>query len=91
MKSLTLAVLSSALAALCLSGCAGHDTDYKGPGVAAESSHNFIGLVKTNPNSYRYVEDCGTIHIRTEDLWCRRDFSGNNLSLFWGLINISDY
>lgn len=92
MRHLKLAVLSSALAATALFvGCAGHDTDYKGPGVSAEASHNILGIVKTNPGSYRYVEESSSIVIRTEDLWCRRDFSGDNVSLFWGLININDY
>ena len=35
--------------------------------------------------------DTESLVIRTEDLWCRRDFSGDNVSLFWGLINICDY
>lgn len=92
MKYLKLAVLSSVVATTALfSGCVGHDTAYKGPGVTAEASHNFLGIVKTNPGSYRYVDDAGSIVIRTEDLWCRRDFSGDNVSLFWGLVNINDY
>lgn len=92
MKYLKLAVLSSVIAAAAFSsGCAGYDTDYKGPGVTAETSHNFLGIVKTNPGSYRNVDLSTTLLIRTEDLWCRRDFSGDNISLFWGLININDY
>ncbi|MBP3302220.1 MAG: hypothetical protein J6L64_03685 [Opitutales bacterium] len=92
MKYLKLAVLSSVVAATALfSGCAGHDTIHKGPGVTAEASHNFLGIVKTNPGSYRYVDEAGSIVIRTEDLWCRRDFTGDNVSLLWGLVNINDY
>lgn len=92
MKHLKLAVLSTFVAAAAgLAGCAGHDTDYKGPGVSAETSHNFLGVVKTNPASYRYIDEPGTLVIRTEDLWCRRDFSGDNVSLLWGLVNICDY
>lgn len=89
MKYLTLAVLSAT--AVGLAGCAGHDTDYKGPGVTAEPSHNFIGLVKTNPSSYRYVDETGSILLRTDELWCRRDFSGENITLLWGLVHITDY
>lgn len=92
MKYFKPAILSSALvAATLLGGCAGYDTDDTGSGVVIEPSHNFLGIVKTNPGSYRYVEDAGSIVIRTDELWCRRDFSGDNISLFWGLININDY
>ncbi len=92
MKHLKLAVLSSTVAAAALlAGCAGHDTDYKGLGVSAEPSHNLLGIIKTHPASYRHVENDGSIVIRTEDLWCRRDFSGDNVTLLWGLVNICDY
>lgn len=92
MKFLKLAVISSVVAATaCFSGCAGYDTNHKGPGVVAESSHNLLGAVKTNPSSYRHVNDSASIVIRTEDLWCRRDYSGDNVSLLWGLIQICDY
>lgn len=92
MKYLKLAVLSSVIAAAAgLSGCAGHDTPYKGPGVSNEPSHNLLGVITTYPSSYRFVNDTESLVIRTEDLWCRRDFSGDNVSLFWGLINICDY
>lgn len=92
MKLLRTAIFFSATAAAALlSGCAGHDTDYTGASVAAEPSHNLLGIVETNPKSYRYVEPSSTLILRTDELWGRRDFSGNNLTLFWGLINICDY
>lgn len=92
MKYLKLAIIASVVAATAsFSGCASYDTDYKGPGVALESSHNVLGAITTNPDSYRYVEESGTLVVRTSDLWCRRDFSGDNVSLFWGLINVCDY
>jgi len=92
MKYLKLALLGFTVAtAAFLSGCVGHDTDYKGASVSAEASHNFLGIVKTNPSSYRYVEPSDSLVLRTDELWCRRDFSGDNISLFWGLVNICDY
>ncbi len=85
-------LIASAIAlAFAFTGCNGYDTDYHGNNVNAEASHNFMGIVKTNPGSYRYVNEAATIIIDTDELWCRRDFSGSDTSLFWGLINIRDY
>lgn len=86
-----LSLIASALALVVFTGCNGYDTDYHGTNVSAEASHNFMGIVKTNPNSYRYVDEASTIVVDTDELWCRRDFSGSDTSLFWGLINIRDY
>ncbi|MGN0835315.1 MAG: hypothetical protein ACI4QA_05765 [Candidatus Spyradosoma sp.] len=84
-------IASAAALALAFAGCHAYDTDYHGSNVSAEASHNFLGIVKTNPDSYRYLDEASTIVINTDDLWCRRDFSGSDTSLFWGLINIRDY
>lgn len=85
-------IASAITLAFALSGCHAYDTDYEpGPNISAEASHNFMGIVKTNPNSYRYVDEASTIVINTDELWCQRDFSGSDTSLFWGLINIRDY
>lgn len=89
MKYLTLAVLSAAVAVL--AGCAGHDTAYKGPGVTAEPAHNLVGAIKLNPSSYRYIDETGSVVLRTDELWCRRDFTGTNITLLWGLVHIADY
>lgn len=92
MKILNIALMTSAATlALALTGCNGYDTDYHGDAVRAETSHNVLGIVKTNPDSYRYIDDSSTVIVNTDDLWCRRDFSGSNTSLLWGLINICDY
>lgn len=92
MKYLKLAIIASVLAATAsFTGCTGYDTDYKGPGVSVEPSHNALGIATTRPDSYRYVDPASTLIIRTEDLWCRRDYSGDNVSLLWGLINVCDY
>lgn len=84
-------IASAITLAFALSGCYAYDTDYHGTNVSAETAHNFMGIVKTNPNSYRYVDEASTIVINTDELWCQRDFSGSDTSLFWGLINIRDY
>lgn len=93
MKYLKLAFIGSAFAAAAfLSGCAGYDTNYKGAGVSAEPSHNIVlGIVKTYPKSYRYVDSSNSLILRTDEIWGRRNFSGTDVSLFWDLVNICDY
>lgn len=78
-------------AAALLTGCGqAYDTDYYGSSVAIEPSHNFFGLVKTSPGSFIPVDET-TIHLPTSQISAARDFSGNNVSLFWGALTITDY
>ncbi len=92
MKSLKFSFAAAALAAVfALSGCNGFDTDYKGDSVRAETEHNFLGIIKTTSGSYGYVDEASTIMLNTDELWCRRDFTGAKVTLFWGAITICDY
>ena len=87
-----IAIILSALALPAFfAGCQAYDTNHHGKSVRAEASHNVAGIIKTNPDSYRHVTQEATILLNTDDLWCRRDFTGDNISLFWGAINICDY
>ncbi|MDR1496820.1 MAG: hypothetical protein LBS59_00180 [Puniceicoccales bacterium] len=74
-----------------LSGCGQpYDTDHYGNAVGVEPSHNFLGVVKTYPGSYRPVETV-TVPLHSNEVSARRDFSGTNVSLFWGAITFADY
>ncbi len=33
----------------------------------------------------------GTLHTSTEEIWFRRNFSGSQTKLLWGLFTITDY
>ncbi len=90
-RKLSLLVSLAVASAFAMTGCNGYDTDYHGDSVRAEDSHNFLGIVKTAPNSYGYVDDSASIILDTESLWCRRDFSGAKVTLFWGAISVRDY
>ncbi|MDR2512763.1 MAG: hypothetical protein LBD01_03065 [Puniceicoccales bacterium] len=75
-----------------LQGCGqAYDTAEYGPSAQVEPAHNlFFGIVKTSPNSYRPVSQV-TIHTPSTDYGASRDFSGTEVSLFWGLITFTDY
>ncbi len=67
-----------------------YDTDYHGSSVSIEPSHNFLGIVKTTPDAYIPVNET-TVRLRSSEIYAGRDISGNNVSLFWGLITYTDY
>ncbi|MFM8905981.1 MAG: hypothetical protein ACKOLZ_05650 [Verrucomicrobiota bacterium] len=84
MKSLAFASL------LLLAGCTTYDTPYHAKSVAAEPSHNFFGIVTTEPASYGY--NAGTkINLSTTEISARRNTTGDRITLLWGAITISDY
>lgn len=85
----TLALSSLAASALVFSGCSAYDTDNYGSSVQIEPSHNFLGIVKTSPGSY--IPTGNALVLSTDELMARRDFSGNNVELFWGALTITDY
>jgi hypothetical protein len=86
---LLLALAGAATAAF--SGCGQpYDTDHYGRSAQVEPSHNFLGIVKTAPGSYAPVA-LTTIPLHSNEVSARRDFSGTNVSLFWGAITFADY
>ncbi len=75
---------------LLLAGCTTYVTPYHAKSVAAEPSHNFFGIVKTEPASYGY--NSGTkVNLSTNEIMARRNSSGDRVTLLWGAITISDY
>ncbi len=87
LRKLTLA--SFAASALALAGCA-YDTSHYGSSAQIEPSHNFLGLVQTSPGSY-INNDAAVITLSTDQLWGRRDVTGDNVSFLWGAVTLTDY
>ncbi|MCD8284034.1 MAG: hypothetical protein LUD39_06740 [Opitutae bacterium] len=90
-SKLSLVAPFAAAFALAATGCNGWDTDYHGESVRAEHAHNVLGIIDVSPGSYGYIDDSQTVVLDTDSLWCRRDFSGAKILLFWGAISIRDY
>jgi hypothetical protein len=51
---------------------------------------NAAGALSHSRSSFEPVET-GTIHLRSNEIWNRRDFSGDKTSALWGLITYTDY
>ncbi len=57
---------------------------------SANKDTNILGIVHIKPQSFA-VSSPNSGVVRTSELTARRDFSGTQTSLLWGLISIEDY
>ena len=51
---------------------------------------NVLGIVKHEPQSY-YHTGPNTFALHIDELYTRKDFSGDRTTFFWGLVTIEDY
>ncbi|HBM85685.1 MAG TPA: hypothetical protein DD423_02685 [Opitutae bacterium] len=82
MSSKIIALLSLAISALVFSGCSSASMGSK--------EANILGLVKYQKADYS-PSSSTTFAIHTNELGPRRNFSGDKLTLLWGLVTIKDY
>ena len=84
MRCKLLVILSLVASAFVFTACdSHHDT-------MAPRETNVLGIFKYTPESYAHTGP-NTFAIHTDELYTRRDFSGDKTTLFWGLITIKDY
>lgn len=84
MRTKIIALLSISISALIFTGCDG-GTSQMGPKEA-----NLLGLAKIKKAHYQ-TSGPTTFSLSTDELYTRKDFGGNQVSLLWGLITIKDY
>lgn len=87
MKNLVLSIL---IASAALVGCSSYDTPNHNKNVAMEPAHNFLGLIKVEPNSYSAVNN-STVRLSTTDFYSHRSNTGDRITLLWGAITLTDY
>ena len=51
---------------------------------------NVAGALTHSPNSFSPTE-AGTIQLQSQELWYRKDFSGNKTTFLWVLFTFTDY
>lgn len=83
-KLLSLAVITSALM---LTGCA---TRTQHADVYENRNTNFLGILKVEPGNFEQPP-ATSIRVSSEELIPTNDFSGDRVSLLWGLITVTDY
>jgi hypothetical protein len=84
MRCKILALLSLAASALVFTGCDG------GKASMAPEETNVLGFYKNVQESYA-PSDTTTFLINSDELYTRKNFSGDKTTLLWGLITIEDY
>lgn len=84
MRIKIIALLTISISALFFTGCDG-GTSQMGPKEA-----NLLGVAKISKAHYQPSRP-STFPISTDELYTRKNFGGNQVSLLWGLITLKDY
>ncbi len=79
----TLILIAVALALF--TGCASNNSS-----KFASSDYNMLGIVSYSPESYERISNT-SFAVHTDEVTARRNVSGDNLQLLWGLITVADY
>ena len=56
----------------------------------APKETNVLGIIKHEPESYAHTGP-NTFAINTDELYVRKQFSGDKTTFLWGLVTIKDY
>ena len=84
MRTKIIALLSITISALVFTGCDGGSSQ-----MGSKEAH-LLGVAKINKAHYQ-PSGVATFSLSTDELYSRKNFSGDQVSLFWGLITIKDY
>ena len=84
MRTKIIGLLSISISALIFTGCGG------GYNQMAPKEANLLGIAKINKAHYQ-PSDPTTFSLSTDELFPRKNFGGDQVSLLWGLISIKDY
>ena len=84
MRCKFIAILSLVASALVFTACDSNQT------TMAAKETNVLGIITYKPGSYAHTGP-NTFAINTDELYTRREFSGDQVSFFWGLVTIKDY
>ena len=72
------------LAALLFSGCS------LSPDANGKKQANLLGIIKYEEASYQHTSPT-TVALATDEVLAQKDYSGDKLTLLWGLITLKDY
>ncbi|WOO39324.1 hypothetical protein [Rubellicoccus peritrichatus] len=86
------ALIASIGLAAVFTGCSSSHVENDTTGLYAKNNRgtNVLGIVDTSPASYKHIPEATDV-IHSDELYKRKNISGNNVSLFWGAITFADY
>ncbi len=61
-----------------------------GYSTMAPNETNVLGIIKHEPESYAHTGP-NTFAIHLDELYTRKEFSGDKTTFLWGLVTIKDY
>lgn len=77
-------LLTLLIAALCTTGCD------KGQAQMGSREANLLGIAKIQKDNYGPTH-ANTFAVHTDELYKRKNFSGDRVTLLWGLVTLKDY
>jgi hypothetical protein len=77
-------LLALLIAAFCITGCD------KGQAQMGPRETNVLGIAKIEKENFTYA-GTNTFYVSTNQLYDRKNFSGDKVTLLWGLITLKDY
>lgn len=85
------ALLFSAFCLVLLAGCnTGPTTAQKENMLKPNNDYNFFGIVKSEQGSFKKPER-STLGVGVDEVTTRDNYSGDSVTLLWGLITLRDY
>jgi len=84
MRIKLVSLLALSIAAFCLSGCD------QGRAQMGQREANLLGIAKYQEDDFGPTGR-DTFAIHTDELYSRKNFSGDRVSLLWGLVTLKDY
>jgi hypothetical protein len=73
-----------ALTALIFSGCSLNST------ATGKKEVNLLGIIAAEQGSYEAVSPL-TLNLASDELLTQKSYSGDKLTLLWGLVTLTDY
>jgi hypothetical protein len=84
MRIKLVSLLALSIAAFCFSGCD------QGRSQMGTREANLLGVAKVEKDNYGPT-GVNTFAVHTDELYTRKNFSGDRVTLLWGLFTLKDY
>lgn len=86
-----IALLLSAFCLVALSGCnTGPTTAQRENMLEPNDNYNFFGIVKSEQGTFKHPS-LTTAGVSVDEVTTRDNYSGDSVTLLWGLITLRDY
>ena len=86
-----IALMLSTACLLVLAGCnTGPTTAQRENMIKPNENYNFFGIVSSEQGTFKQPSK-NSLHVTSDEVTTRDNYSGDSVSLLWGLITLRDY